>query len=206
MLLICGTRLMTEQQQADWAALLDRLADRQVAAPVDDPLLFHGTSQARAEAILSGGFDPGTSWVSTRERSGGPGGPAPCVFWTNDVAMAAKFASNKSGFDEGFPVILMARLSDVLASGTPVPDRNTWICDTDEDPELEPHGWRDSLETLRAIAVLGCRRVENLEADSIVPWGVRPDPAVGYAWAEEWNREGQLLRAGADRGTPAAAP
>ncbi len=84
------------------------------------------------------------------------------MFWTNDVHYAVNRAGLKSFPENGLPVILAARLRDVCASGQPIADLNAWEINRDRDPEFFPSDFLSSLFLLSTMAVLGCRKVENL--------------------------------------------
>lgn len=169
--------LMSDEQARHWAGLKAGI-EKLIAESGDDPWMLHGTSQSAAQSILANGFDPGTSWIEVEDEAGKHAGVLGCVYWTRILPRAENFAFRKSDRESGFPVILMARLSDVVASGTPVPELSSWLIDCDEKPELKPRDWRHSLESLHAIGVLGCRRVANLRAVCVAPLDQRPDPAV----------------------------
>lgn len=149
----------------------------------DDPWVFHGTSHTAARDIVENGFDPSTSYVyipgKGPERAGGS--VCECVYWTPSFEMANNFAQKHASLSHGFPTFLVSRLSDVIASGIPVPDFSMWSIDYDNDPMMEPRDWRDSLEKLEAIAVVNCRVVNDLQVWSIEPLDVDPYPAVWKA-------------------------
>lgn len=166
--------IMTEAQHDRWETLLEEIRSL-LSEETDDPWLLHGTGQDAARSILADGFDPSTSYISCGE----PGSAVvkPCVFWTNSLDMALNFATKRAGF----PVFLLARTSDVVASGEPVPDLFTWEINADSDEALKPADWRDSLARLKAIAVVDCRHVANLRLVTVEALDVRPDPDVYYA-------------------------
>lgn len=178
MLFVGGEMLMDEEQRLLFDAMVADLKALKAASDPADPWLFHGTSQAAGEAIVANGFDPSTSAIRVDGEAFGGKGRQACVFWTTDVEMADKFAGNKSSPESGFPVFLVARLSDVVRSGIPVPDLYTWECDCDSDPDAKPVDWRHSLDSLGALAVVDCRHVEGLKLWSFAPMDVRPVPSV----------------------------
>lgn len=172
---LTGDMLMDGARSRAWSAMLDRL---RATARSGESVLFHGTSSFRAARILEGGFDPSTSWVPLPTEHGVVGGAHPCVFWTPLVDMAVSRALRPSPVSEGFPVILSAPVTAVVASGRPVPDYCAWEIDHDEDPGMLPVDWQDSLDKLGAIAVLGCRQVRGLELHAVAPLEERPDGAT----------------------------
>jgi hypothetical protein len=48
-----------------------------------------------------------------------------CVYWTPLAGMAQKYAEKRSSMERGFPMIFVAKMSDLLMSGQPVVDYNT---------------------------------------------------------------------------------
>lgn len=108
-----------------------------------DAYIFHGTSLARAEAILCDGF----RWHDglTRDLSNLH------VYW-GPVEMAASFADKAAMGAGARPALLCARLSDVLASGEPLP-----MTSEDRQCEGEPElpDWRASLIESGALRVRG---------------------------------------------------
>lgn len=175
MLFVPVETMMDESQLSRWEDMRDLL--RSMENPQeDDPWLFHGTCQRSALAIDQNGFDPSTSWVSVPHDAGTR--TCGCVFWTTSFFMADKFAQKHARTSDTFPAFFVARLSDVIRSGTPVGDFNTWAFDYDSDLEMKPANWLDSLRRIESIAVENCRIVPNLKVWSIVPLDTMPQPEI----------------------------
>jgi hypothetical protein len=179
---------MNGAQVLRWHDGIIEMRALQDSSSVDDPWLFHGTSQRSAKIIAESGFDPRTSYVFVPdfERGNGQGKTLDCVFWTSSLDMALKFAEKQShgGYD-GFPVVFAARASDLEVTGQLLPDYNTWDYDHDCDPNSLPVDWRDALKKLSAIAVADCRIVPNLRMYAPDDLSAVLDPKNADAWFSE---------------------
>jgi hypothetical protein len=128
----------TAAQQDAWDQFLERLDGFMRAQDMEaDPLLIHGTSLIRASWILRDGFHGHDAPFGS--------GLAGQVFWTSTVSTAQGFAEGRVGMArdrsvDDLPVILAARLSDILVAGDCYPDNNYNHSD-EEDLET----WQESL-------------------------------------------------------------
>lgn len=165
---------MDRQQTESWKSLVSRLEAMQNSAA--GSVLFHGTSSLRASMIIRDGFDPETSRVYLPDQDGALLRDSPCVFWTPRLEIALDRALRHDALVQGLPVVLSASVSDVVASGTAVPDYCMWEIDYHEDPAFLPTDWRESLDMLGSMAVLDCRRVDGLELHAVAPLEYRPTP------------------------------
>ncbi len=187
---------MNNKQKSVWSHLQQAIRDLELKGINEgDRWAFHGTSQQGAAGIERDGFN--LSWVSTMGLHGQKG-PADCVYWgTADAAIQRSY--HYAHEDRGFPVIIAARLSDILSSGTPFPDLCMWEISTDcgEDGTPMPTTWDQSLNSLSAFTVIDGKYVQNLEFFRIQPDHHRPiyDPKVAEAiWSrspvpEPWGGE-----------------
>lgn len=176
--------IMSEAQSKRWSVGLLEILSLQLSSPVEDPWLFHGTSQRNAKIIAESGFNPRTSYVFVPdlERGNGHGVVQDCVFWSSTMDMARNYAERQSrGGYCGFPVIFAARASDLLETGKLIPDYNTWNFNTDCDPDFLPTDWRDSITKLAAIAATECRIVPNLRMFAPDDLDIMPDPKIANA-------------------------
>jgi hypothetical protein len=107
---------------------------------LEDPYLFHGTSYLKYLHIKQNGFKPGCAYG---------------VFWTKHIATALHFAHPEGHQTDDMPVILIARLSNILKSGVAVPDLNY-------DVMPEPQTWQESLENGTMLVRNGWH-VDNLK-------------------------------------------
>ena len=113
--------------------------------------VFHGTSLARAQAIMAHGFRWHDGHDGELDRLH--------VYW-GPFGMAGSFASKSSYTSQ--PALLAARLDDVVASGEALPmsnfDRQVWP----EDSEPELADWRASVAESGALRVRGGCRVAGI--------------------------------------------
>ena len=114
-----------------------------------DPLLIHGTSLLRAEWIRRDGFN----------GYGAPSGSglAGQVFWTSHVQTAQDFAEGRVGMArdrsvDDLPIVLAARLSDILSAGEAQPDNNYRNGD-EEDRKT----WQEGLREDGLLRLMGSR-------------------------------------------------
>lgn len=124
---------------ASWNAL--------VASLPEGPL-YHGTSLATAERIMTEGFR--TSFGRVVED------PDIDTYWGR-APVAANFAIRNAVLDRCPPAIIQASLDDVLASGNPRALRTT--CD---DCETEYPTWRECHAETGSFWVKGGRHVRGL--------------------------------------------
>jgi hypothetical protein len=165
MFFIPPSTLMDDDQRCKWTDIETQLRNLQAASDPADPWLFHGTSQKSAISIVESGFDAKKSYVYRPgpgpDRSGGD--ILQCAYWSSSVDMALKFATKKAGAETGFPVLFVAKASDLSKAGALVPDYNTREIDCNFAPDAWPTDWKDSLTKLGAIAVVDCGHVPNLQ-------------------------------------------
>lgn len=119
-----------------------------------NPVVFHGTSAMRAAHIMGDGF-LATKANTTVHGAVGVHWGVPhlngCAAWCAEAAMEA----------DDPPVMLMARLHDVLSSGTPAPDAEVVRLMDLGDVELD---WRITLERGGAFVMVGGRHVRDVTA------------------------------------------
>ena len=133
--------------------------------------LYHGTSLATAERIMTEGFR--TSFGRMVEDADVD------TYWGR-ARVAANFAYRNAALDGCPPAIIEASLEDVLASGDPRPLRTT--CD---DCEVEYPSWRECHRDTGSFWVKGGRHVRRLIVhhlgipvpDGVVPGALRHWPA-----------------------------
>jgi hypothetical protein len=178
-------------QREKWDEMVVKIRVQQMLGGTADPILFHGTTQAAAQAIVADGFDPATSYVAIHHPDGSHAGLKPCVYWTTHLETAINSAWRHAGSETGFAVIFAARLSDLKTSGTLAPELNAWSIDTDEDPDRYPATWEDSLQKFDAIAVLDCSHVPNLKLYAATEPEARPDRAYLTAKANVCRQPSQ---------------
>jgi len=180
MLVVGGTQIMTEDQLEAWE-VLKRDASVMEEEGTSDPWVFHGTTEDGLVGILRDGFRQ--SYAISPE-----GGSSSGVHW-GDARTAIYFAESRAGPETGLPILLRARLSDVLASGRAIPDLFMWQYATDDEHTRSgtrprpPKGWKDCLDTYGAFVVEGGTHVRRLEE---VRW--LPDGHVREAEDALWRR------------------
>jgi hypothetical protein len=156
MLVFGGTDYMSDDQFDRWCALLNRLAHLESANP--GTYIFHGTSEAVAKKITDGGFEPQWVTYAGHDVERNESGEALGIYWGN-LYWAKLFAERRSqGRATGFPVIIVARLTDVLAAGTPIPD----LIALEDAGYPTTCGWQESLKHVGAMVSVNCRRVAGI--------------------------------------------
>lgn len=174
-----ATAYMDDAQFERWCRLLARLAVLESRNP--GKYLFHGTSAAAAAKIARDGFVP--EFVPTQ----GVLAPRKGVYW-GTVKRATNFAIGKGSDIAGFPVIIVARTSDVMKAGTPHADLNYL---EDGDGNYPAHAtWEESMRIAGAMVCLDCWRVQNIKiASSAMPGEVlAPIVDVMAVWQRETDR------------------
>ena len=165
MLIIPPECLMDEDQLLRWERIRDAILKLEAESDPIDPWLFHGTGQVNAISIIDNGFDPNRSYTRVHDNEDGQidGDLVNGVYWTRHLETAENFASRRSSIENGFPVIFVAKASDLARSGRLIPDYNAWEIDAHYAADMKPFGWRDSLQKLGSVLVAGCHRVQNLK-------------------------------------------
>ncbi len=150
---IAEADILTKSQAWRWREVQRMCRDAyEATAASGNPLLFHGTSAMRATRIMSDGFLMTPARTAGRGDTGvhwGAPHPVGCAAWCAEDAMEA----------DDPPTMLMARLDDVLASGTPAPDARILLVPHDGPDPLD---WRRTLAVGGALVVVGGHRVANL--------------------------------------------
>jgi len=125
---------------------------RRLVEETTDPWLFHGTSMWAAAAILAEGFRcPSLHLNIVPEQNH--------VYW-GPLDYAMNFSAKADMLDR--PALLAARLSNILASGEPLP-MTTWdrmFCEEDNEPELPD--WQASIAESGCLRVRGGAHVKGL--------------------------------------------
>jgi len=111
--------------------------------------LFHGTSQKRAEIIEAEEFRASFGQVVEDHKI--------ATYWGH-AGVAESFAIKKAYLDNSFPVIISARLEDIIASGDPRALRTS--CD---DCDIEYPDWLSCYDDTGMLWIQGGRHVSNIE-------------------------------------------
>jgi hypothetical protein len=181
-----GTDFMSDDQVDRWCVLLNRLAHLEAGNP--GKYVFHGTSEAVARKIMADGFEPQFVPSHGHDVEKNEKGEAHGIYW-GKLHWAALFADRRcKGEATGFPVIIVARLDDVVAAGIPFPDLYAL-----EGAELEGAcSWQQSLNQVGAMVSLNCRRVAGLKVANIAKPGEMlavADDDHETLFRHHWNRD-----------------